>query len=125
MKVLILNTSLKSSEEESNTVALAKKVRQIYDNENVVSEVGRLANYAMSYGMSPYTGDGDEWPQIFEKVKEADILIIRTPLWLGGKSSIATLAYERLHGSSADTKSFHIRFRYLCKLSNSKKIAKW
>ena len=103
LKALILNTSLKSSEEESNTEALANKVRQIYDNENVVSEVVRLADYAISYGMSPDMGDGDEWPQIFEKVKEADILIIGTPLWLGEKSSIATLAIERLYGSSGET----------------------
>ncbi|MET3657553.1 multimeric flavodoxin WrbA [Sporosarcina psychrophila] len=103
LKALILNASLKSSEEESNTEALAKKVCQIYDNENIVAEVVRLADYAISYGMSPDMGDGDEWPQVFEKVKEADILIIGTPLWLGEKSSIATLAIERLYGSSGET----------------------
>ena len=103
LKALILNASLKSSGEESNTEALAKKVCQIYDNENIVAEVVRLADYAISYGMSPDMGDGDEWPQVFEKVKEADILIIGTPLWLGEKSSIATLAIERLYGSSGET----------------------
>ena len=40
---------------------------------------------------------------IFEKVKAADIFIIGTPLWLGEKSSIATLAIERLYGSSSET----------------------
>ena len=83
LKALILNTSLKSSEEESNTDALAKKVCQIFSNENVEAEIVRLADYAISYGMDPDMGDGDEWPQLFEKVKEADILIIGTPLWLG------------------------------------------
>ena len=33
----------------------------------------------------------------------ADILIIRTPLWLGEKSSISTLAIVRLYGSSGET----------------------
>ncbi|MFP3490765.1 NAD(P)H-dependent oxidoreductase, partial [Staphylococcus sp. SIMBA_130] len=45
----------------------------------------------------------DEWPSIFEKVKAADILIVGTPLWLGEKSSIATLAIERLYGGSSLT----------------------
>jgi multimeric flavodoxin WrbA len=48
-------------------------------------------------------GEGDEWPEIFKKVKEADILLIGTPLWLGEKSSIASLAVERLYGGSGLT----------------------
>lgn len=103
LKAVILIASLKSSEEKSNTEALATKVQQIYSNENVESEIIRLADYAIAYGISPNLGDGDEWPSIFEKVKEADILIIGTPLWLGEKSSIATLAIERLYGSSSET----------------------
>lgn len=48
-------------------------------------------------------GDGDEWPELFEKVKAADILIFGTPLWLGEKSSVATQVIERLYGGSALT----------------------
>jgi multimeric flavodoxin WrbA len=62
----------------------------------------RLSDYTIAYGVSPDIGDGDEWPVLFKKVKEADILIIGTPLWLGEKSSIATLAIERLYGSSEE-----------------------
>ena len=72
-------------------------------NEEIDSEIIRLADYNIAYGIAPDMGDGDEWPAIFEKVKAADILIIGTPLWLGEKSSIATLAIERLYGSSSET----------------------
>ena len=103
LKALILNASLKSVGETSNTEALANEVREIYKRENVESEIVRLSDYKIAYGIGPDMGEGDEWPQIFEKVKEADILIIGTPLWLGEKSSIATLAMERLYGSSSET----------------------
>lgn len=103
LKALILNASLKSLEESSNTAALAGEVQKIFENENVDSEILRLSDYNIAYGISPDMGEGDEWPHIYSKVKEADILIIGTPLWLGEKSSIATLAIERLYGSSAET----------------------
>ncbi|QUW22828.1 flavodoxin family protein [Sporosarcina sp. Marseille-Q4063] len=103
LKALFLIASLKSSEDKSHTEALSEKVQMIYKNENVESEIIRLADYNIAYGIAPDMGEGDEWPSIFEKVKAADILIIGTPLWLGEKSSIATLAIERLYGSSSQT----------------------
>ena len=103
LKALILNTTLKGSEEKSHTEALAEKVQEIYKNQQVDSEIIRLADYNIPYGISADMGEGDEWPLIFEKVKNTDILIIGTPLWLGEKSSIATLAIERLYGSSSET----------------------
>ena len=103
MKAVILIASLKSTDEKSNTEALAEKVHMIYKNEEIDSEIIRLADYNIAYGIAPDMGQGDEWPSILEKVKAADILLIGTPLWLGEKSSIATLAIERLYGSSSET----------------------
>jgi len=103
LNAIILNASLKHGNDESNTEALAKEVIEIYQKENVNSEIIRLSDYNILYGISGDMGDGDEWPQILEKIKNADILIIGTPLWLGDKSSIATLAIERLDGSGSLT----------------------
>ncbi|MFQ3544132.1 flavodoxin family protein [Halobacillus rhizosphaerae] len=103
LKALFLNASLKSSEEPSNTAALAKAVSDIYDQEDVTSEFVRLADYHIPFGVREDMGDGDEWPQIFEKVIEADIVILATPIWLGEKSSLAKVAIERLDGSSSVT----------------------
>lgn len=103
IKALVLNASLKSSSEPSHTEALSQEVLALLEKEQVETEIVRLADYHISYGISGDMGEGDEWPKILEKVKEADILIIGTPLWLGEKSSLATVAIERLYGSSGET----------------------
>ncbi|MHC0552889.1 flavodoxin family protein [Salinicoccus sp. CNSTN-B1] len=103
LKAVILNTTLKYGEEQSNTEALAREVIDIYKQEGVEAEIVRLNDYNIRYGITDDAGDGDEWPQVFDKVKQADIVLIGTPLWLGEKSSIATLAIERLYGSSSFT----------------------
>jgi multimeric flavodoxin WrbA len=43
----------------------------------------------------------DEWPSVFEKVLDADILVIGSPIWLGEKSSVCTHLIERLYGNSS------------------------
>lgn len=103
LKALFLNASLKDSSESSHTDALSEEVQEIFVKEGVESEILRLADYKIALGVSGDMGEGDEWPKVFEKVMAADILIIGTPLWLGEKSSVATLAIERLYGSSSET----------------------
>lgn len=103
LKALILNGSLKKSEEISNTQALIDEVTKIFDKHDVDSETIRLADYRISFGMEVDMGEGDEWPEIFSKVKQADILLVGTPIWLGEKSSLTTLAIERLYAGSGLT----------------------
>lgn len=102
-KALFLNCSLKSSSEESNTEALMKEVIKHFNRENVESEIVRIADYKIKFGVSEDEGYGDEWPEVFNKVMHADIVIIGTPLWLGEKSSVATMVMERLYGGSGLT----------------------
>ncbi|WP_145997061.1 flavodoxin family protein [Halobacillus sp. Marseille-P3879] len=103
MKALFLNASLKKSDQTSNTEGLAQEVIDLFSKEGVDSEIVRLADYYIPYGIEKDVGDGDEWPQVFEKVKAADIVILASPVWLGEKSSLATVAMERLYGSSSET----------------------
>ncbi|WP_169834568.1 flavodoxin family protein [Paenisporosarcina indica] len=103
LKAVFLNTSLKSSNERSNTEALMQEVQSIYQEKGVESEILKLADYNIALGVEEDMGNGDEWPRIFEKVMASDIVIIGTPLWLGEKSSLATQAIERLYGSSSKT----------------------
>jgi len=103
MKAVFLNGSLKTSKEDSNTDALFRKVMDHYEKLGVTAEIIRLADYAIAPGIDVDMGDGDEWPKVFEKIKEASIVIIGTPIWIGEKSSITTLAMERLYGSSSLT----------------------
>lgn len=103
IKALILNASLKSSDEESNTGYMAKEVAAILEQEEAEVEIVRLADYRISFGIDTDMGGDDQWPEIYEKVKAADIVMIGTPLWIGEKSSLATVAMERLYGGSSDT----------------------
>jgi multimeric flavodoxin WrbA len=103
LKALFLNGSLKTREETSNTESLMNEVITHFEKENVQSETIRLADYNIKFGISEDEGEGDEWPLILEKIKTADILVIGTPLWIGEKSSITTLAMERIYGGSSLT----------------------
>lgn len=102
MKALYLNTSLKQGTEESNTSALIEESREWLKKEGIESEELRMADYNIAFGMDSDLGDGDDWPSIFDKVKQANIVVIGTPIWLGEKSSIATLVMERLYASSSE-----------------------
>ncbi|MCA1010294.1 flavodoxin family protein [Halobacillus halophilus] len=103
LKALFINTSLKKSEEPSNTQALWEEVEKIYDKKDVEYESLRLADYHIPPGISADLGGGDEWPQVLEKIKASDILVVGSPIWLGQQSSIATTLIERLNGSGSET----------------------
>jgi multimeric flavodoxin WrbA len=103
LKALLLNASLKSSEDISNTESLMNEAVTIFRDKGIETEMLRLADYKIAFGVSADEGNGDEWPLILNKVKEADILILGTPIWLGEKSSLATQAIERLYGSGSMT----------------------
>jgi multimeric flavodoxin WrbA len=96
MKALFINCTLKPSPAFSNTGALinkAVKQLQAYDCD---TEVIRIADYNIKSGNSSNEGDGDEWPQILDKIKECDIFIIGAPIWMGHLASTAQRVIERL-----------------------------
>ncbi|SFD38561.1 Multimeric flavodoxin WrbA [Lentibacillus persicus] len=103
LKALYLNTSLKKGGETSNTRALIGKSIEWMKQENVDTEVLRVADFHIIPGMSPDMGNGDEWPRIMDKVMQSDIIIMGTPIWNGEKSSLASVVMERLYAQSGET----------------------
>ena len=99
LKALFLNCTLKYSPEVSNTEALIGKVIEWFDRLDVESEVVRVVDYHVRFGVTSDEGEGDEWPIILDKVKAADILVIGTPIWFGVRGSVAQLVIERLDGT--------------------------
>lgn len=75
--------------------------------EGVAIDEIRLVDHEVASGVYPdMTEHGwkkDEWPQLFKRIFEADILIIGTPIWLGEKSSVAQKLIERLYAMSGKT----------------------
>ncbi|WHY32560.1 flavodoxin family protein [Cytobacillus firmus] len=104
IKALVLNCTLKKSSEPSNTGALIDEIVKFFDKTEVKTEVVTAADFKIGSGITSEAVDQeDEWPDIFKKVEEADILIVGSPIWLGEQSSITTKVIERLYGGSSLT----------------------
>lgn len=99
LKAVLLNCTLKPSPAVSNTEALMRKVVEWYDRMDVESEFVRIVDYRVKFGITSDEGDGDEWPQILDKIKAADIIVMGMPIWFGVRSSVAQLVIERLDGT--------------------------
>ena len=80
LKALILNCTLKPSPEVSNTSALIQKVAEIYMSLGVETEELRVRDYKVAFGVSSDEGNGDQWPEIYSRIKACDILVIATPI---------------------------------------------
>ncbi len=98
MKVLAINCSLKSSQdsEPSSTDVLLNQLLAAFRKYAVEGEVIRAADFNIRPGVSSDEGHGDAWPGLLQKVLEADILLIGTPIWLGQPSSISKRVVERM-----------------------------
>lgn len=106
LRAVYLNCTLKKSAEVSHTNTLIEySARQLKENK-VQVEIIRPVDYEIPPGVYPDMRtkgwDKDDWPLIFKKIINADILIIGTPIWLGDKSSVCTRVIERLYGQSAE-----------------------
>ena len=99
---LFLNCTLKKSPDVSNTEALCDLlVERLKAHEpDIETEIVRIADYNVLPGTSNDEGDGDEWPEILEKVKRCNIFIPAMPIWMGVRSSIAQRVIERLDGTT-------------------------
>src|SRR5688572_22974469 len=103
LSAVLLNCTLKKSPAVSNTQALMERVIAVLESLSVSCESIRVVDYNVPFGVSSDEGEGDEWPQILEKVLAADILIIGMPIWFGVRSSVAQLVIERLDGTYNST----------------------
>ena len=106
LKALFINTSLKKKAGDSHTRLLLNASADIMMKNGVSVEHLHLAEHEVPPGVYPdMTEHGwqqDEWPELWEKVKAADILIVGTPLWLGEESSICRILIERLYAMSGE-----------------------
>ena len=106
LRALFLNCTLKRSPEKSHTQGLIDIAAEIMRKNGVAVDIVRPVDCDLAFGVQPdMTKHGwqkDDWPQIYEKVKAAHILVVTTPIWLGEKSSVCAQAIERLYSSSGD-----------------------
>ncbi|MDP4539401.1 flavodoxin family protein [Qipengyuania sp. DY56-A-20] len=107
LKALTINCTLKRSPEGSHTAKLLGVVEAILVRNLVQLEQVRLVDHDIAPGVYPdmteHGAERDDWPQIWEKVAAADILVIGSPIWLGEKSSVCKQLIERLYAHSGQT----------------------
>ncbi|GGS32877.1 flavodoxin family protein [Actinokineospora fastidiosa] len=103
MRAVLLNCSLKSSPEPSNTQVLADVVLKSLTERDCATTVHRLADMDIPPGVVTDAGDGDQWPRIHDDLLAAEILIFASPTWLGRPSSLAQRALERMDAMLSET----------------------
>jgi multimeric flavodoxin WrbA len=116
MKVLILNASLKHGPDRSNTEEVTELVLdEMRQHGKVDAETIRLADRNIPVGLGFRESDDDEWPAIADKLRKMDILIIATPIWWGGRSSLVQRVIERM--DAFDEQAHHGRSDLLNKVA--------
>ena len=105
LSALFINTTLKTSPNMSHTQGLMDVSAEIMRRQEVSVDNLRAVDHDIAPGVWPdmteHGAETDDWPEIFEKVMAADILVLGTPIWLGEKSSVCTRVIERLYGNSS------------------------
>ena len=106
LKAVFLNCTLKRSPELSHTGILIDLSAEMMERMGIGVDIIRPVDYDIAPGVWPDMTkqgfDRDDWPDLYKKVKAADILVIGTPIWLGEKSSVATQIIERLYSMSSE-----------------------
>ncbi|WP_246456023.1 flavodoxin family protein [Nocardioides mesophilus] len=67
------------------------------------SDLVRVVDHDVRFGVTADEGDGDGWPAIREKMLAADLLVIATPIWMGQPSSVCKMVLERLDAELGET----------------------
>jgi multimeric flavodoxin WrbA len=108
LHALFINCSIKKDKSQSHTQLLINRVAGVMEQEGAHVEQVYALDHTIAFGMikdGAEEGQPDDWPAIQAKIMDADILVIGTPIWLGVKSSVATLVIERMYAHSGDHNS--------------------
>ena len=105
LRALYVNCTLKRSPEVSNTQGLIDVSVAIMETNGVSVDQFRAVDHDLAPGVYPdmreHGATTDAWPDLYERVQAADVLVLCTPIWLGEKSSVCTRMIERLYGNSS------------------------
>jgi multimeric flavodoxin WrbA len=66
------------------------------EKHGVSTATERVVRHDIKPGVSNDEGSGDEWPAIRQRIMDADIFVIATPIWMGQPSSVSKRVMERL-----------------------------
>ena len=119
LRALFLNCTLKRSPELSHTEGLINISKTIMEANHVHVDVLRPVDHRIAFGvwgdMTRHGWEEDDWPAIYGRVREANILVLGSPVWLGEKSSVCTQVVERLYANSSELNE-HGQYAYYGKV---------
>ena len=105
LKVLAFNCSLKSGrdKEKSSTEKLLRELLAALEEHDARGATVRAVDHNIKPGVTSNEGEGDDWPALRQRVVNADILVMATPIWLGQPSSVAKRVMERMDAFLTET----------------------
>lgn len=105
LKAIFFNGTLTKSPDPSHTESLIRISQGIMEKHGVQTEIIRSIDHDIAVGVWPDMREHgyktDEWPAIFKRVMDADILVLAGPIWLGDNSSETKKIIERLYACSS------------------------
>ena len=103
LTALVLSCSLKKSPAESSSHVLGEELLAALRPHGVTGQAVRVVDHDVRFGVSTDEGDGDAWPALRQKVLDADILVLATPIWMGQPSSVCKVVLERLDAEISES----------------------
>src|SRR5215472_817621 len=105
LSALFFNCTLTKSPGISHTERLITISKLLMEKHGVKTELIRAIDHDIATGVWPdmreHGWNSDEWPELYKKVMDADILVLAGPIWLGDNSSQMKKIIERLYACSS------------------------
>jgi multimeric flavodoxin WrbA len=105
LSALFFNCTLTKSPGISHTERLIAISQRLMEKHGVTTELIRPIDHDIATGVWPdmreHGWSSDEWPELYKKVMDADILVLAGPIWLGDNSSQMKKIIERLYACSS------------------------
>ena len=105
LRALYVNCTLKPSPSSRTRRGSCGSPPRSWSGTGSTSELVRAVDHELAPGVWPdmreHGAARDDWPELYERVQAADILVLGSPIWLGEKSSVCTRVVERLYACSS------------------------
>ncbi|NVF12941.1 MULTISPECIES: flavodoxin family protein [Halomonadaceae] len=98
-----INCTLTPSPAESSCERLIAETLTELERHGVTGEQIRAVDFNIKPGVTSDEGEGDDWPQLRQRILDADIFILGSPVWLGHHSSVCQRVLERLDAFLGET----------------------
>ena len=103
LKAFAINCTLTPSPAESSCERLITETLAELERHGVVGEQIRAVDFNIKPGVTSDEGEGDDWPQLRQRILNSDIFILGSPIWLGHHSSMCQRVLERLDAFLEET----------------------